>query len=293
MNEMYLSMCKKLSEKRLKEQVVKPVDYYDEDGLLVCGVCGEHRQFFQEVSLEKPGKESVKTCFKTTKSCRCDNEAELKRLESERYEHDCEYVANLKKESMIDPKFATASFDDFQITKYNDRNCKLCKRYATAFDIMLAKNQGLLLWGPVGTGKSYAAACIANYLMEHKHSVVIVSFVKMMEMSPEMFDSILLKIQYASLVIFDDLGAERDTSFAFEKVYSVIDTRYKRGLPMIFTTNLTLTEMQTEKEIRRARIYDRILEACSYPMQFTGPSFRKNIAYERFNEMKDFFADIE
>ena len=32
---------------------------------------------------------------------------------------------------------------------------------------------GLLLWGPVGTGKSYIAGCIANALLEREITVKI------------------------------------------------------------------------------------------------------------------------
>lgn len=70
-----------------------------------------------------------------------------------------------------------------------------------------------------------------------------------------------------------------------EKVYNIIDTRYRNKLPMILTTNLTIDDMKSESDIRYSRIYDRILEVC-YPMQFTGPSWRKREASRRYNEME-------
>ena len=81
----------------------------------------------------------------------------------------------------MDAHFAASTFENFQQTKYNGKNLTLCRRYAQKFDTMLEKNQGLLLWGPVGTGKSFAAACIANYLLEHKVPVMMTSFVKLLE----------------------------------------------------------------------------------------------------------------
>ena len=91
----------------------------------------------------------------------------------------------------------------------------------------------------------------------------------------------------AKLLIIDDLGAERSTDFALEKVYNIIDSRYRAGLPMILTTNLTLKEMKEATDIRYSRIYDRIFEVC-YPMEFTGPSWRKVEASRRFEEMRQF-----
>ena len=89
----------------------------------------------------------------------------------------------------------------------------------------------------------------------------------------------------AKLVIFDDLGAERNTDYALEKIYNIIDSRYRKNLPMILTTNLTIDEMQQETDMRYKRIYDRIFEVC-YPMQFTGPSWRQKEAFNRFNDME-------
>ncbi len=66
-----------------------------------------------------------------------------------------------------------------------------------------------------------------------------------------------------------------------------MDSRYRAKLPIILTTNLSMTEMKESADIRYTRIYDRIFEMC-YPMQFTGRSWRKAEAARRFDEMKNF-----
>lgn len=45
---------------------------------------------------------------------------------------------------------------------------------------MRAENLGLLLWGGVGTGKSFLAGCIANALMEQEVSVRMTNFARIM-----------------------------------------------------------------------------------------------------------------
>lgn len=193
----------------------------------------------------------------------------------------------------MDAQFAISTFDNFQQTKFNGRNLELCQRYAKKFDAMLEKNQGLLFWGQVGTGKSFAAACIANYLLDHKIPVMMTSFVKLLEAvqhGKENESDIIRRLNRAKLVIFDDLGAERSTDYAIERVYNIIDSRYRARLPMILTTNLTIDEMKGEVDIRYTRIYDRVFETC-YPMQFTGPSFRKKEASRRFTEMEKLLAE--
>lgn len=47
------------------------------------------------------------------------------------------------------------------------------------------------------------------------------------------------------LLIIDDLGVERNSEFALEQVYSVVDERYKANLPLIITTNLTPKQMRS------------------------------------------------
>ena len=63
-----------------------------------------------------------------------------------------------------------------------------------------------------------------------------------------------------ALLILDDLGAERKSEYMQEQVYNIIDARYKSGLPMIITTNLTAEEMKKPSDLGNSRIYDRILE---------------------------------
>ena len=62
------------------------------------------------------------------------------------------------------------------------------------------------------------------------------------------------------LLIIDDLGVERNSEFAREQVFNIIDSRYRSQLPMIVTTNLTVDELKNPADLARARIYDRVLE---------------------------------
>ena len=290
MGEMFnaLGFMENIAAKGIKNQVRNPGDYEDEEGLLVCGVCGEQRQKFIDFAAPTEDDPNHTKKLKVATMCRCEREVEERRKREKQNEEDMERIRKLKKTSLMDEKLSGATFGNFKPTKYNARNLKLCQRYAEKFDLMLEKNQGLLFWGDVGTWKSFAAACIANYLLERKIPVIMTSFVKLLEViqaSREEEPAILNRLGYAKLVIFDDLGAERGTDYALEKVYNIIDSRYRKGLPMILTTNLTIEEMKRDMDTRYSRIYDRIFEIC-YPMQFTGPSWRKTEASRRFDEMK-------
>lgn len=284
-----IQIVKGIAENVRQNQTVSDKDYRDSEGLLVCGVCGEHKEQWIDLSGIGDGPNQV---MKVPCVCKCrKEEMEREKAEKEKRE-EMERVRKLRKASLIDSKLSEAKFESFEKNKENQIVYKRCWKYATSFDKMLEENCGLLLWGDVGTGKSYTAACIANYLLNQGVSVIMTSFVKLLESygDGDNETSIINRMKKVKLVIFDDLGAERGTDYALEKVYNIVDSRYRTKLPMILTTNLTLAEMKNEKDLRYSRIYDRIFEVC-YPIQFTGASWRKREAYKKFEAMGAFLDE--
>ena len=88
------------------------------------------------------------------------------------------------------------------------------------------------------------------------------------------------------LLVIDDLGIERDTAYAKEQVFNIIDSRYRSGLPMIITTNLTMEKIKNPEDIENRRIYDRILERC-FPIEVEGSSRRRKAVREDYEVMKN------
>lgn len=256
-------------------------DYINpEDGLLWCGKCHTPKQ----CRVTMLGREYTPYCL-----CKCGQERlEKEKAEHERHERFAE-GQRLKTVSGMSAMLLRSNFDGYRITPENQKAYVRCKQYAERFEEMSKKNQGLLLYGGVGTGKTFSAACIANCLLDRGISVVMTSFAQLLgkgkgfDIDSETVD----KLNRARLLIIDDLGAERNTDFALEKVYSIIDSRYQSGLPMVLTTNLDLQEMQTCADIRYKRVYERVLEVC-YPVRFSGNSLRKAEAANRFKEMEEF-----
>ena len=258
-----------------------PDDYIGSDGLLYCGQCNTRKK--REIIWfdGKPKKVPV--------MCKCRAEEERLKKEQMQKEEEMRSIQRAKVSSMMDDTFRTACFANYQIRNGNERHLKVAKKYCIEFSKMYERNQGLLFWGTVGTGKSYTAACIANYLLEANTSVVMTSFVRILQemqgFDREREETFTNKLNSVKLLIIDDLGAERSTDYALEKVYGIIDNRYRAKKPLILTTNLTLRQMQEATDIRYARIYDRIFEMC-YPMEFSGVSWRKREAAQRYEETR-------
>lgn len=256
-------------------------DYFGEDGLLYCGKCHTRK--------EREIKWLDNKTRKVPVMCKCRVEEDRKRKEQEQKEEEMRQIRRAKISSMMDDTFQSACFENFQTRAGNEKHLKIARNYCTEFRQMYERNQGLLFYGTVGTGKSYTAACIANYLLEHSTSVVMTSFVRILQemqgFDREREESFSYRLNSVSLLIIDDLGAERSTDYALEKVYGIIDNRYRAKKPLILTTNLTLQQMQGVTDIRYERIYDRIFEMC-YPLEFTGVSWRKRQAAQRYEETK-------
>ena len=153
---------------------------------------------------------------------------------------------------------------------------------------MRKENMGLLFWGPAGTGKTFAAACIANALVEQEVGVRLITLgealLNLYGMSGEERIGYLEVLTTCGLLILDDFGVERRTPYAREQVYEIINRRYLSGRPMIVTTNLTLEELK-HADRDDGRIHDRVLERC-VPVFFNGPSLRRENAARKIRRAR-------
>lgn len=250
-------------------------DYYD-NGVLFCGNCRTPKQECITVD----GAEYVYPV-----RCKCEEYAlaEERRQSEEKYR--AVRAAELRRLSMMDSESEKWTFSVADKSGDNGRSMTICERYVEKFPQMLSDNRGLLLFGSVGTGKTVAAACIANALLERDHSVVMTSLVILLE-DPVKSEEIIRRMNEIDLLILDDLGAERSTDYGFERIYAVCDARYRCGKPVIYTSNLPLDTFKHAEDIRCARIFDRVLERC-YPVEFRGVSRRKREARRGFEEMNE------
>ena len=256
------------------------------DGFLHCSICGEAVE--RELSMPLMDGSRGQKKMRVHCVCKCQREEKEAHERRLRFEEEQRTIDNLRKLSLMDARLKEVRFATYKVTEENRKVFGIAKRYVENFGEMFSKGQGILFWGNVGTGKSYTAAAIANELLGQMHSVIMTSFIKLLD---EMRDferddsEYIAKLNRAKLLIIDDLGAERGTDFSLEKVYDIIDSRYRTGKPIILTTNLEISQMKSCDDIRYNRIYDRIFEMC-YPVKVDGMSWRKKEAAARFSETR-------
>lgn len=87
-------------------------------------------------------------------------------------------------------------------------------------------------------------------------------------------------------LVLDDVGIERQTGYMAEKMFEIIDARYRSRRPLIVTTNLTLEEISNPQQMEYKRVFDRIVEMCQ-PIHVSGEGRRKAIAREKSNKARE------
>lgn len=162
------------------------------------------------------------------------------------------------------------------------------RNYAKDFQKYYREGKGLLLYGGVGTGKSYYAACIANKIMDDGWEVKMTNFAKIANSMQESFQErnrYIDELNRYDLLIIDDLGAERKSEYMNEIVFNVIDSRCRTGKPIIVTTNLKTEFIDDNQKIELKRIYDRLNEMC-YPLEISCESRRTKKMKEEYKNLK-------
>lgn len=247
---------------------------YTENGFLMCGKCHGKK----EMILRIPGvSERKMPCL-----CACGVAAREAEAEERRKHAEIDKLGRLRSVGIANQRFRDATFasDDGK----NEKTMQKIRRYVDQWETMRQENIGLLLYGDVGTGKSYAAACIANYLIDRMVPVFMTNFASIMNSLGGLYsddkNQYIADIMKYPLLILDDFGMERDTEYALEQVYNVIDGRYRSGKPLIVTTNLGLQELKNPQDMARRRIYDRVLEMC-VPVSFGDDGRRAGYAQQK------------
>jgi DNA replication protein DnaC len=105
---------------------------------------------------------------------------------------------------------------------------------------------GLMINGPVGTGKTHraylAAAewCASTGTLPRPGNVMFLRVTDLLDALRPQDDVALIRVrdcQTADLLVLDDLGAEKPSEWAAERLYMIVDHRYVNCLPLIVTTN--------------------------------------------------------
>lgn len=252
---------------------VEPGDYTGEDGLLYCGKCRTRKEYRYFHSL-------FNRDWVSPVACDCASAAFEKAEEERRQYERMERAERLRGAGVGDESYRKMTFaaDDGG----GDREAAgVACRYVQHWQAMKDGNVGLVFSGEPGNGKTFFASCIANALIDQGIPAMITTIPALIAAMAADFEAqkpeILRQIQDVDLLVLDDVGVERKTGYTAEKLFEIVDARYRSGKPLIVTTNLSLGEIQNPSTLEYKRVFDRILELCQ-PVPVRGRSRRGEIA---------------
>lgn len=172
-----------------------------------------------------------------------------------------------------------AATEDWTLEKFNSRG-PLKEAYAAALDITNERSgvKWLSLVGPVDTGKSHLAVAICRrWLAQGKPARYVLAPLMLEELRAaynhegeyERLMNFFLKVP---LLALDDLGTQKPTEWAVEKLMEIIDYRYVNALHLVVTTNRPLDNLPGDTE---RRIGSRLLRApFARVVQIDAPEYR-------------------
>lgn len=155
--------------------------------------------------------------------------------------------------------------DRYKNAKYED----VPQGIRELFETMKDTRRGLYICGSVGTGKTHFAYALKQKY-DHPQGAWYAQFYNMTKLLHDIrqdFDMPARDKKYLEedimghehLLIIDDVGAEKITDWVAETFYLIVNERYNRMYPTIFTSNLPIKDLADRIGDRTA---SRIVEMC-------------------------------
>lgn len=250
------------------------------DNMIYCTICKEPKIY---VGIDWRGVKIARRCVCTT----CSREREKREKEAEEQRKKLLKIEQLKKRSLIDERYQDKHFSDLDLSNNSFKNAyNRCAKYCEMASIVKENAYGIYLYGDSGTGKTLLTSCMANALIEKEYTVLFTNFFEISRAIRNTYnnniletdDSIINSIADVDFLFIDDLGTESlaknsGDNFMQDKIYEIIDKRYRKEKPTIFSSNYLIKEL-AEKRNFMDKTVDRINEMSSLVLEIEGSSYR-------------------
>lgn len=167
------------------------------------------------------------------------------------------YSSNVFEEPLI---IKNARMSDIDL---NDKNRAHVIKWVKNFYTNYQKNsniKGCYLHGSFGSGKSFILASLLNELARKKVKTTIIYFPEMLRNLKESFyDDFDVKmdlLKKTDILLIDDIGAETVTPWSRDEILgTILQYRMDSKLPTLFTSNLTIEELEGHLANTKNSIY--------------------------------------
>ena len=265
------------SEKRSKGRAGAEVLRLDDK---ICPHCGRELQAewdeFPPALQKKYGKPGEWYYHPCTPECEKKNdqrEWELMRRDAR--------VEVLRERSGLSKRMKGYALDNFdpQISKSTQKALAKVMDYVINWKENQEAGRGVYFCGDVGTGKTHLAVAVMNELIKRKRVPSL--FVTVPELLDNLrgtyndpgrnIDEWMDAVKNADFLVLDDLGSERPTEWVRERLFVVINHRYREQLPTLFTSNIGPKDLAAQLGERTA---SRIIAMCDW-ISLEGEDYRE------------------
>lgn len=107
------------------------------------------------------------------------------------------------------------------------------------------QGRNLVVFGPVGTGKTHLACAAVRPAVWRALDVAFVPVVELLDqLRPGGPEGALDVLADADRLVLDDLGSEKPTDWTAERLYALVNRRWSDAAPLVATTNLQPEQLQ-------------------------------------------------
>jgi len=134
-------------------------------------------------------------------------------------------------------------------------------------------DQWLVLWGPVGTGKTHLAMAVANDCRARYQTALLADVPGLLDLlrsgyEKDDYSEIMELVQTVDYLLLDDVGTEKTTDWGAEKLFQIINNRYNAQLPIMLTMN------ERPDVALTARLASRVMDIQSTIVNLVGSDYR-------------------
>ena len=146
----------------------------------------------------------------------------------------------------IGRRFLEVSFDREPIVSLDSMVLRQVRAFVRSIDENLEKGRGLWFDGPVGTGKTSLAILVAKAAKDAGRSYAVYPVPRLLAEIKRTFDrdasdsylAVFRRLCTVDVLVLDDLGAEKQTEWVLEQLYSIINERWQDRRSIVVTTNI-------------------------------------------------------
>ena len=167
---------------------------------------------------------------------------DMKDQEQKKRKHYKEIINQFYSQNYISKRLKEYKFDNFKVTNINKKEVEIAKDYTNKCINNKLEN-GLIITGNSGVGKTHLAASISNELLQKDILVLMGRLTSLLDMIKETFkdnskseNELIDLFSNLDMIVIDDLGTEKISQWALDKLYTIIENRNENKLPIIITT---------------------------------------------------------